>query len=51
MPLAHRHSRSLPVRRLGGRRPGWQDHSIATLADPDDNYFQLMTPMPVPAAG
>jgi len=21
---------------------------IATLADPDDNYFQLMTPMPVP---
>ena len=24
---------------------------IATLADPDDNYFQLMTPMPVPAAG
>ena len=24
--------------------PGW----IATLADPDGNYFQLMTPMPVP---
>jgi predicted enzyme related to lactoylglutathione lyase len=23
---------------------------IATLADPDDNYFQLMTPMPVPAS-
>ena len=24
--------------------------SIATLADPDDNYFQLMTPMePTPA--
>ena len=22
--------------------PGW----IATLADPDDNYFQLMSPMP-----
>jgi predicted enzyme related to lactoylglutathione lyase len=22
---------------------------IATLADPDDNYFQLMTPMPAPA--
>jgi predicted enzyme related to lactoylglutathione lyase len=21
---------------------------IATLADPDDNYFQLMSPMPVP---
>ena len=24
--------------------------SIATLADPDDNYFQLMTPMPEAAA-
>jgi predicted enzyme related to lactoylglutathione lyase len=23
--------------------------SIATLADPDDNYFQLMSPMPSPA--
>jgi predicted enzyme related to lactoylglutathione lyase len=22
--------------------------SIATLADPDDNYFQLMSPMPMP---
>ena len=21
---------------------------IATLADPDDNYFQLMSPMPIP---
>jgi predicted enzyme related to lactoylglutathione lyase len=25
--------------------------SIATLADPDDNYFQLMTPMEPNAAG
>jgi predicted enzyme related to lactoylglutathione lyase len=25
--------------------------SIATLADPDDNYFQLMSPMPIPPAG
>ena len=24
---------------------------IATLADPDDNYFQLMSPMPAEAAG
>ena len=24
--------------------------SIATLADPDDNYFQLVTPMPVDAS-
>jgi predicted enzyme related to lactoylglutathione lyase len=24
---------------------------IATLADPDDNYFQLMTPMPEQSAG
>jgi predicted enzyme related to lactoylglutathione lyase len=24
---------------------------IATLADPDDNYFQLMSPMPEQAAG
>ena len=22
-----------------------QDHLIATLADPDGNYFQLMSPM------
>ena len=26
---------------------GW----IATLADPDDNYFQLMSPMPPPGDG
>jgi predicted enzyme related to lactoylglutathione lyase len=25
--------------------------SIATLADPDDNYFQLVTPMPMDASG
>jgi hypothetical protein len=25
--------------------------SIATLADPDDNYFQLMSPMEPAAAG
>jgi len=25
--------------------PGW----IATFSDPDNNYFQLMTPMPMPA--
>ena len=25
-----------------GEDPGW----IATLSDPDDNYFQLMSPMP-----
>ena len=24
---------------------GWPDSWIATFADPDDNYFQLMTPM------
>ena len=24
---------------------GYPDSWIATLADPDDNYFQLMTPM------
>jgi predicted enzyme related to lactoylglutathione lyase len=24
---------------------------IATLADPDDNYFQLMTPMPAEGMG
>ncbi len=29
---------------------GYPDSLIATLADPDDNYFQLMTPMsPQPA--
>jgi predicted enzyme related to lactoylglutathione lyase len=32
-----------------GREPysfeGYPDSWIATLADPDDNYFQLMTPM------
>jgi predicted enzyme related to lactoylglutathione lyase len=25
--------------------------SIATFADPDDNYFQLMSPMEMPATG
>ena len=25
--------------------------SIATFADPDDNYFQLMSPMEPPTAG
>jgi predicted enzyme related to lactoylglutathione lyase len=25
--------------------PGAEDASIATFADPDDNYFQLMSPM------
>jgi predicted enzyme related to lactoylglutathione lyase len=29
---------------------GYPDAWIATLADPDDNYFQLMTPMEVPVA-
>ena len=29
---------------------GFPDMWIATLADPDDNYFQLMTPMEPPAA-
>ena len=28
---------------------GAPDFWIATLADPDDNYFQLMSPMPAPA--
>jgi tRNA(adenine34) deaminase len=28
-----------------GDNPGW----IATLSDPDNNYFQLMSPMPQPA--
>ena len=27
---------------------GYPDSWIATLADPDDNYFQLMTPMEPP---
>ncbi len=30
---------------------GYPDSSIATLADPDDNYFQLMTPMGPDAPG
>jgi predicted enzyme related to lactoylglutathione lyase len=30
---------------------GYPDSAIATLADPDDNYFQLMTPMPSERAG
>ncbi len=30
-----------------GEAPG-QDMSIATFADPDDNYFQLMSPMEMP---
>ncbi len=29
---------------------GFPDMWIATLADPDDNYFQLMTPMEPPTA-
>ena len=31
---------------MGEDMPGF----IATLADPDGNYFQLMSPMPAPAA-
>jgi predicted enzyme related to lactoylglutathione lyase len=30
---------------------GYPDSWIATLADPDDNYFQLMTPMEPEQAG
>ncbi len=30
---------------------GYPDAMIATLADPDDNYFQLMTPMDADASG
>jgi predicted enzyme related to lactoylglutathione lyase len=30
--------------------PDTSGMSIATLADPDDNYFQLMSPMPTPAS-
>jgi predicted enzyme related to lactoylglutathione lyase len=30
---------------------GYPDSWIATLADPDDNYFQLMTPMEPEPAG
>ncbi len=30
---------------------GQADSSIATLADPDDNYFQLMSPMTPEPAG
>ena len=30
--------------------PDLPDAWIATLADPDDNYFQLMTPMPAEVA-
>jgi predicted enzyme related to lactoylglutathione lyase len=30
---------------------GAPNSSIATFADPDDNYFQLMSPMELPAAG
>jgi len=29
----------------GGAGRGW----VATLSDPDNNYFQLMSPMPTPA--
>ena len=29
---------------------GFPDSRIATLADPDDNYFQLMTPMEMPSS-
>ncbi len=29
----------------------YPDAFIATLADPDDNYFQLMTPMEPPSEG
>jgi hypothetical protein len=28
----------------------WQWPDCPVLADPDDNYFQLMSPMPEPAA-
>ena len=28
-----------------------QDIQVATLADPDDNYFQLVSPMPAEASG
>jgi len=30
---------------------GYPDSWIATLADPDDNYFQLTTPMPAEMSG
>jgi predicted enzyme related to lactoylglutathione lyase len=30
---------------------GAPNSSIATFADPDDNYFQLMSPMELPASG
>jgi predicted enzyme related to lactoylglutathione lyase len=30
--------------------PDLTDAWIATLADPDDNYFQLMTPIPAEVA-
>jgi predicted enzyme related to lactoylglutathione lyase len=30
---------------------GYPDAMIATLADPDDNYFQLMTPMDAETSG
>jgi len=30
-----------------GEAPG-QDVAIATFADPDNNYFQLMSPMEMP---
>ncbi len=28
-----------------------EDIQVATLADPDDNYFQLVSPMPAEASG
>ena len=31
--------------KMGEDDPGW----IATFSDPDNNYFQLMSPMPIPA--
>jgi predicted enzyme related to lactoylglutathione lyase len=31
--------------------PDYPDMWIATLADPDDNYFQLMSPMPADTPG
>lgn len=32
---------------IGSENP--DGSSIATFADPDDNYFQVMTPMEAPA--
>ncbi len=41
-----RQAGAIVVREPYGMDPNDESGLIATLADPDDNYFQLMSPMP-----